>query len=158
VKEKVVMLRAVLHRVQSVVQHGLKTISNALSRWTKPLAAAPVLSTVADLARSKPQLITENLLLRQHLIVLNRSVKRPHFTQAERGLFVLLASRFQNWKAALLLVKPETVLWWHRQEFQLLWQRQSRAMSHEPKLPLTTIRLITCSQLAVVDTYYARAV
>src|SRR5688500_3168030 len=101
-KENGVILRAILHRVQSVVQQTLKTMGNALTRWTKPIARAPIRSTVAHLARSNPQLITENLLLRQQLIVLKRSVKRPHCTRVDRGLFVLLASKLRNWQASLL--------------------------------------------------------
>ncbi len=69
-----------------------------------------MIGTLADLARSKPQLIAENLLLRQQLVVLNRSVNRPRFTAADRDLFVLLASRVETWKDALLIVTPETVL------------------------------------------------
>ena len=62
--------------------------------------------------------------------------------RADRGLLVLLASRVQNWKEALLIVKPETVLRWHRQGFRLFWQRRSRTTSREPKIPLETIALI----------------
>ena len=97
---------------------------------------------MADLSRSKRELIVENALLRQQLIVLNRSVKRPHFTRAERGLFVLLASRLQNWNEALLIVKPETVLRWHRQGFRLFWKWKSRAPSRDLKIPDETVTLI----------------
>ena len=45
------MLRAILRRVQSVVQQRLKTLGHAFSRWTKPIARAPILSTIADLTR-----------------------------------------------------------------------------------------------------------
>ena len=48
--------------------------------------------TLADLARDTPALIAENALLRQQLIVLRRSVKRPRCTPADRALLVLLAS------------------------------------------------------------------
>ena len=104
----------ILQRVQPVVRRGLQVARTVISRLTKPLAHGSVVGTVTDLARSKPQLVAENLLLRQQLVVLNRSVKRPHFTPAERGFFVLLASKLQTWKEALLIVKPETVLRWHR--------------------------------------------
>jgi transposase InsO family protein len=113
-----------------------------VSRWTKPSSASLPLSTIADLARSKPQLIAENLLLRQQLVVLTRSVKRPRFTSVDRSLFVLFASRLRTWKNALLIVKPETLLRWHRQGFQLFWKQKSRATSCQPKVPLETITLI----------------
>jgi len=56
------MLRSILHRFQSVVRSGLRAIGNTIARWTKPTAPAPVVSCVAELARSKPQLLAENLL------------------------------------------------------------------------------------------------
>ncbi len=128
--------------VQSILKRGLHAARTAISRVTKPIVLGPALGTIADLAHSKPQLVAENLLLRQQLSVLNRSVKRPRFTATDRGLFVLLASRVQTWKSALLIVKPETVLRWHRQGFRLFWKRKSRATSLEPKIPSETISLI----------------
>jgi transposase InsO family protein len=133
----------IVKRIQAFVTRGLQAAGTAISGFTRPIAHNPVRGTIADLARSKPQLVAENLLLRQQLVVLNRSVKRPHFTPAERGLFVLLASKLQTWKEALLIVKPETVLGWHRQGFRLFWKRKSRPASQEPKIPAKTISLIT---------------
>ncbi len=129
-------------RVQSIVKLGLQVASTAIARVTKPIAGGPVPGTVADLARSKPQLVAENLLLRQQLLVLNRRVKRPRLTNADRVIFVLLASRLRHWKEALLIVKPETILRWHRLGFRLFWKRKSRATSRAPKIPAETITLI----------------
>ena len=113
-----------------------------MSRLSKPISSSPILGAVTDLTRTKPQLIAENLLLRQQLIVLNRAGKRPRLTRADRALFVLLASTLHTWKEALLIVKPETVLRWHRQSFRLFWKRKSHATWQEPKIPLETITLI----------------
>src|SRR5919199_284801 len=136
------MVFGIVKWVQSIVKRGLQAFSTAISHVTKPIAHGPVLGTIADLARSKPQLVAENLLLRQQLLVLKRSAKRPRFTAADRCLFVLLASKLQNWKEAVLIVKPETILRWHRQGFQLFWKRTSRATSRHPKIPMETITLI----------------
>ena len=57
----------------------------------------------------------ENALLRQQLIVASRKVKRPIFTPLERGFVFLLASFLPHWRNTLLLVKPDTVLRWHRE-------------------------------------------
>ncbi len=132
----------ILLRVLASIKQGLQAASTLILRLTKPIAYGPVLATVTDLARSKPHLIAENLLLRQQLIVLNRSAKRPRFTHVERALFILLASRLQNWKDALLIVKPETVLRWHREGFRLFWKQKSYVRSCDPKLPAETITLI----------------
>ena len=136
------MFGRIVTRLQSMMQGGLRRVAQVIARWTRPSSASLPLSTVADLARSKPQLIAANLLLRQQLVVLNRSVKRPRFTSTDRSLFVVLTSRFQSWKEALLIVKPETILRWHRTGFQLFWKRKSRATSYQPKIPLETITLI----------------
>ena len=45
-------------------------------QWTAPLTCCLPLATVADLARSKAELVAENALLRQQLIILKRQVKR----------------------------------------------------------------------------------
>ena len=67
----------------------------------------------------------ENALLRQQLIVARRKVKRPQFKPHERGLLVLLARCVRGWRDALLLVKPDTILRWHRQGFRLFWRWKS---------------------------------
>ena len=69
----------------------------------------------------------ENALLRQQLIVLDRQVKRPRLSWRERGIMVLLASKLRNWKGALLIVQPDTVVRWHRDLFRLVWRRKSKA-------------------------------
>ena len=132
----------ILKRVQSIVKRGLQAVGTTISRLTKPIVHSPALGTVGALARSTSQRIAENLLLRQQLLIRNRSVKRPRFTATDRGLFVFLASRVQAWKEALLIVKPETVLRWHRQGFRLFWKRKSRTTSCQPTIPAETIALI----------------
>ncbi len=72
-----------LRRFPSTVIRGLCTIRTRLVRWSKPDTHSPILGTVADLARGRPPLVAENLLRRQQLIVLNRPVKRPRFTDAD---------------------------------------------------------------------------
>ena len=90
---------------------------------------------IADLTRSRAELITENALLRQQLIVATRAVKRPAFRVHERGLLMLLASIDRRWRDALPLVKPETLLRWHREGFRLFWRRKSRPSGpREPRL------------------------
>jgi putative transposase len=66
------------------------------------------LATLTDLGKSKSQLIAENALLRQHLIILKRQVKRPTCTKMDRLLLVLLARVVRTWKQALFIVQPAT--------------------------------------------------
>jgi hypothetical protein len=97
---------------------------------------------LADMTRTKPELIAENALLRQQLIVLRRSVKRPKLTTSDRWLLVMLASRLRQWKQACLIVQPDTVLRWHRGLFTRLWRRQSRAKSPRKQILDSTVTLI----------------
>jgi hypothetical protein len=69
-------------------------------RWTKPLTPSLLIGSLADLGRSKSQLIAENALLRKPLIILNRQVKRPTYRKADRMLLVLLARLVRTWKQA----------------------------------------------------------
>jgi hypothetical protein len=82
---------------------------------------------LGDLLRSKQELLVENAMLRQQLIVAARKLKRLQFRPRERLFLVALASMFTRWRDALVLVKPETLLRWHRQGFRLIWTWRSRA-------------------------------
>ena len=78
--------------------------------WPRPAALTHATGTGADLLRSRAQLLAENALLRQQLVVLRRSVKRPVMTLTDRAFLVLLAGRVRAWRQALLVVQPDTLL------------------------------------------------
>ena len=78
------------------------------------------------MTRSREQLLLENALLRLQLIVASRKIQRPMFKARERGFVILLASLLPHWRNALLLVRPETVLRWHREGFRLFWRWKSK--------------------------------
>ncbi len=109
--------------------------------WVRP-ATTHLAGTGTDLVRTRRQLLAENALLRQQLIVLRRGVKRPALTRTDRALLVLLAGRVCAWRHALLVVRPETLLRWHRAGFRSLWRRKSRPGPGRPPLPVETIALI----------------
>jgi hypothetical protein len=93
------------------------------------------------LIRSRSELLAENALLRQQLIVAARRTKRPKFVAYERGL-VLRARLVPRWWDAILLVKPETLLCWHREGFWLWWRWRSKTKNPTPKISAETIALI----------------
>lgn len=131
-----------LSRLQHHARRWLHAVGARLSHWVTPLTSSLTGGVAADLSRSKQELVLENALLRQQLLVLTRSVKRPALTATDRGLLVLLASRLHTWASALMIVKPETVLRWHRQGLRLFWRRASRPASHTPRIPAETVALI----------------
>jgi len=118
-----------------------RALRHRLSAATKPAAQGVVVGAFADLVRGRPALVAENAFLRQQILILRRSVKRPRCTPTARALFVLLASRLRAWRQALLIVQPETLLRWHRQGFRLFWRRKSRTAS-TPRIPSETRELI----------------
>src|SRR5258708_33267199 len=77
----------------------------------------------AALSFFKPRaaLQLENLALRHQLGVLHRSVKKPKLTPLDRLLWAWLCGVWADWRSALIVVKPETVIAWHRKGFRLFW-------------------------------------
>jgi hypothetical protein len=71
--------------------------------------------------KSRGALHLENLALRQQLAVLHRSVKRPKLDPADRLLWAWLCEIWTDWRSALVIVEPETVIAWHRKGFRLFW-------------------------------------
>jgi hypothetical protein len=84
--------------------------------------------------KTRRQLAVEVLALRHQLGVLERSVKRPRLTHADRGLWVLLSRRWTNWSDALIIVKPATVIRWHRAGFRKYWAWRSRPKGGRPAI------------------------
>ena len=72
--------------------------------------------------RGNRNLALENLSLRHQLMVVQRQVKRPRLSNADRALWVLLNGLWPDWDKALILVKPATVIKWHRAGFRTLWR------------------------------------
>ena len=85
----------------------------------------------------------EVLALRHQLNVLKRSVKRPKLAASDRFFWACLATTWRDWRSALIIVKPETVIGWHRKGFRLFWTWQSRhGRQGRPSVPAETRRLI----------------
>jgi putative transposase len=98
---------------------------------------------VLDLMRSRKELLAENAFLRHQLVVAVRKVKRPKLRAADRIVLVGLAALFANWRNALVLVQPETLLRWHRDLFRWFWARRSKPKSPpKPRLATKIIALI----------------
>ena len=99
------MLPALLHRARHLARRVAGAILRPAARWVRPATAGSVvLGAAVDLVRSKEELVAENALLRQQLIVLARSTRRPHLTGADRALLVVLASRVRAWRQALVIL------------------------------------------------------
>ena len=93
-----------------------------------------IFTAVRDCFRTRAALEIERLALRHQLNVLQRSVKRPKLTAADRFLWARLSRFWTSWRSALLIVKPETVIAWHRKGFRLFWTWKVRQMSRDNPL------------------------
>ena len=110
----------------------------------KPARPNLLTGILADLARSRAELLTENALLRQQLIVLHRTTKTPRLTGPEQLPLVFLAHWVPNWKRVLQIIQPDTLLRWHRDGFRQFWKLKSRkpVQTQPQRLAPDTIALI----------------
>ena len=85
----------------------------------------------------------ENLALRQQLAVLKRSQTRLKIKQQDRLFWICLSRTWSGWRATLIIVKPATVIGWHRRGFKLYWTKLSqRRVGGRPAVSLEVRRLI----------------
>jgi putative transposase len=101
------------------------------------------LLTLRSLVRSRVALHVEVLALRHQLQVLQRSrPRRLRLTKADRWLSAWLSQAWPSWRTALVIVKLETVLAWHRQGLRLWWTWKSRRRIGRPSVPADVRALI----------------
>lgn len=91
----------------------------------------------------RSRLALENLALRQQLAVYRRTIARPAIRSSDRLFWTLLVNLWRDWSSALIMVRPETVIRWHRAGFRLFWRWRSRgANPGRPPIPMDVIILI----------------
>jgi hypothetical protein len=93
--------------------------------------------------RRAASLHLEILALRHQLTVVNRSRRRrTRFTSADRLLWAGLSRVWRGWRSALYIVRPDTVVAWHRRGFRLFWTWKSRRRTGRPSVPADVRALI----------------
>jgi putative transposase len=90
--------------------------------------------TLRSTVRTHRELALENLALRQQLAVWKARQPRPRLTQTDRIFWVLLSRRWRSWRYSLQVVRPETVVGWHRQGFKRYWAWKSRRRWGRPAI------------------------
>ena len=104
---------------------------------------------VVDLFRSRAALEAEVLVLRQQIVVLRRGrPTRPHMRAIDRLVLGWLCWLFPNARDALAVVRPETVLRWHRAGFRSYWRWKSRRRPGRPAVSAEIRELIRAMSLA----------
>src|SRR5437762_6136110 len=84
--------------------------------------------------RTHRELALENLALRQQLAVWRARAPRPRLTRMDRIFWVLLSRVWTSWRHTLQVVRPETVVGWHRQGFRRYWAWKSRRRWGRPAI------------------------
>src|SRR5256886_14280083 len=94
-----------------------------------------LLNMVASLFKSKSRLEAENAALRHQLIVLQREVRgRVPFTNGDRLFFVQLYRWFLSVLKVVTIIRPETLVRWHRAGFRHYWRWKSRSLGGRPQI------------------------
>src|SRR5437016_10059183 len=92
------------------------------------------------LFRSRTALSAEVLFLRKQLAFYQERQVQPRRLNDSARFSLILWSRLCNWKEALVIVKPETLIGWQRKSFQLFWKGKSQA--GRPRIPENIRKLI----------------
>ena len=94
-----------------------------------------LLTLLASPFKSKNRLEAENAVLRQQLIVLQRKVRgRVQFTNSDRLFFIQLYRWFPSVLKAMTIIRPETLVRWHRAGFRRYWRWKSRSLGGRPQI------------------------
>jgi putative transposase len=102
------------------------------SSVTLEILVSDCINFCAARLRSRTALAAENLFFRKQLALFQeREKKAAAKTAAERFLLSKLA-RFFDWRNALVIVKPATLIGWHRRAFRRFWRWKSRPGRRPP--------------------------
>jgi transposase InsO family protein len=94
-----------------------------------------ILAVLASQFKSKSRLEAENAALRHQLIVLRRKVpSRVRLTNNDRWFFIQLYRWFPSILSVLTIIRPETIVRWHRAGFRCYWRWKSRPLGGRPQI------------------------
>ena len=114
------MLNRLTRAVKTAVRRRVHECGRTITHMLRPVrtGAALVCAVSIHAVRPRSALVAENALLRQQILVLRRAApSRPRLYAEDRLILVLLARLNTAWRDALHVVKPDTLLRWHRDLF-----------------------------------------
>jgi putative transposase len=97
-------------------------------------------SLLALTARPRRSIEAENLVLRRQLALFKERGVKPRRIDAATRLSLAWLSRLCDWRSCVIVVRPETVVRWHRAGWRLFWRYKSRA--GRPSIPVELRQLI----------------
>ena len=93
-----------------------------------------ILAAFAVFFRSRRDVSLEVLALRQQVAVLKRKRRRLLLSRLDRLFWIMLRSMWPGWLDVVTIVKPATVIAWHRKGFRLYWRWRSRQRGGRPRI------------------------
>src|SRR5215831_17893742 len=112
--------------------HSLTTLSSVACNLVRLLVLV---------SRSRRALAAESLFLRKQLALFQERKLKPHRADDSTRLLMVILGHMFSWRDALVNVKPDTFIRWHRKGFRLLWRWKSRPVGR-PRIPKDLRRLI----------------
>jgi hypothetical protein len=92
-----------------------------------------MIRVLGDMVRARAALVAENALLFQQLIVAKRKIRgRARWSPWQRFSMAMVSRFAPQWRQALLLIQPSTILRWHRAGYRALWRWKSRRSGRPP--------------------------
>src|ERR1700758_922935 len=113
------------------------SIFQALTHSLTTLAsvARDLVHLLVLVSRSRRALAAENLFLRKQLALFQERKVKPHRADDSTRLLMVILGPMFSWRDALVNVKPDTFIRWHRKGFRLLWRWKSRPLGR-PRIPV----------------------
>jgi hypothetical protein len=124
--------------------------------WAAAALAISILRSFLALFRSRQDQALVELALRQQLEVHSRRQRRPQLSPLDRAFWIALVHFWPRWKKALVIVKPDTVVRWHREGFRRYWRSISIPGPGRPRISQETRDLIL--RLATENGWRARRI
>ena len=112
--------------------------------------------SVIALFRTRENQAIVELALRQQLAVYVHRHPRPRLSPLDRAFWVFLSQSWRHWRSALVVVRPETVIRWHRKAFRGYWRWISRPGPGRPPISEETKSLI--ARMAIENGWRARKI
>jgi len=100
-----------------------------------------LVALIVSAMRSRAQLAAENLFLRKQVALYQERLRKPRRADDATRITLVALSRFVDWRQLLTVVKPETLIRWHRHTFRLWWRWKSRPRGRPP-IPVNLQQLI----------------
>jgi transposase InsO family protein len=118
--------------------------------------SAALLRSLLALFRSRERQVIVELALRQQLSIYAQQQRRPRLSALDRTFWVALSRLWPRWKDSLVVVRPETVVRWHRQGFRHYWRSISTPGPGRPPISEETKALI--ARMATENCWRARKI